>query len=37
MALLLVDKGLSNVSALRGGLNAWQTAGFDVVSGAKAE
>jgi len=37
VALLLVQKGLSDVSALRGGLNAWQAAGFPVVSGGKAE
>jgi len=37
VALQLFDKGVSNVSALRGGLGAWQAAGFPVVSGTKAE
>jgi rhodanese-related sulfurtransferase len=33
-ALLLINKGYTNVKALRGGWNAWMAAGYPVESGA---
>ncbi|MFA5078377.1 MAG: rhodanese-like domain-containing protein [Dehalococcoidia bacterium] len=33
-ALLLINKGYTNVKALRGGWNAWEAAGYPVESGA---
>ncbi len=33
-ALLLINKGYTNVKALKGGWNAWQAAGYPVESGA---
>ncbi len=37
MALTLVEKGLPDVRALRGGFNAWQLAGLPVSTGSKTD